>query len=35
MGERARRAAEEHPVERNTRETLEVLDAAWKAKRGL
>jgi len=29
MGERARRAAEEHPVERNTRETLEVLDAAW------
>ncbi len=32
MGERARRAAEEHPVERNTRETLEVLDAAWRAR---
>ena len=34
MGERARRAAEEHPVERNTRETLEVLDAAWRARGG-
>jgi len=34
MGERARRAAEEHPVERNTRETLEVLDRAWRARTG-
>lgn len=30
MGEQARRAAEAHPVERNTRETLEVLDSAWR-----
>lgn len=34
MGERARRAAEEHPVGRNTRETLEALDAAWRARGG-
>jgi UDP-glucose:(heptosyl)LPS alpha-1,3-glucosyltransferase len=32
MGEEARRVAEAHPVERNTRETLEVLDGAWRAK---
>jgi UDP-glucose:(heptosyl)LPS alpha-1,3-glucosyltransferase len=30
MGEQARRVAEAHPVERNTRETLEVLESAWK-----
>ena len=30
MGEQARRIAEEHSVERNTRETLEVLEEAWK-----
>jgi len=34
MGEEARRVAEAHPVERNTRETLEVLDAAWRARSG-
>jgi len=34
MGEQARRIAEAHPVERNTRETLEVLDSAWKARGG-
>ena len=31
MGEQARRIAEAYPVERNTRETLEVLDRAWRA----
>jgi UDP-glucose:(heptosyl)LPS alpha-1,3-glucosyltransferase len=30
MGEQARLVAESHPMERNTRETLEVLDRAWK-----
>ena len=35
MGEQARRIAEAYTVERNTRETLEVLDSAWRAKRGL
>jgi len=34
MGERARRTAEAHPVERNTRGTLEVLESAWRAKVG-
>ena len=34
MGERARQVAEAHPVERNTRETLEVLDRAWREKTG-
>lgn len=34
MGEQARRVAESHPVERNTRETLEVLDGAWRARGG-
>ncbi len=29
MGEQARRLAEAHPVERNTRETLEVLESVW------
>ncbi len=33
MGEQARRAAEFHPVERNTRETLEVLESAWRERR--
>lgn len=32
MGEQARRIAEAYTVERNTRETLEALDAAWRAK---
>ena len=32
MGEQARRIAEEHPVERNTLETLELLDRAWRAR---
>lgn len=32
MGEQARRVAEAHPVERNTRETLEVLDATWRSR---
>jgi UDP-glucose:(heptosyl)LPS alpha-1,3-glucosyltransferase len=34
MGEQARLVAEAHPVERNTRETLEVLDSAWSARGG-
>ena len=34
MGEQARLDAEAHPVERNTRETLEVLDRAWRARSG-
>ncbi|OIP36723.1 MAG: hypothetical protein AUK27_00885 [Deltaproteobacteria bacterium CG2_30_66_27] len=34
MGERARRIAEAYPVERNTRETLELLDRAWRARSG-
>jgi UDP-glucose:(heptosyl)LPS alpha-1,3-glucosyltransferase len=34
MGEQARRVAEAHPVERNTRETLELLDSAWRARGG-
>lgn len=34
MGEQARRVAEAHPVERNTREMLEVLDRAWRARSG-
>jgi UDP-glucose:(heptosyl)LPS alpha-1,3-glucosyltransferase len=34
MGEQARRIAEAHPMERNTRETLEVLDRAWRARGG-
>jgi len=34
MGEQARLVAESHPVERNTRETLEVLDRAWREKTG-
>jgi UDP-glucose:(heptosyl)LPS alpha-1,3-glucosyltransferase len=34
MGEQARRVAEAYPVERNTRETLEVLDLAWRARGG-
>jgi UDP-glucose:(heptosyl)LPS alpha-1,3-glucosyltransferase len=34
MGEQARLVAEAHPVERNTRETLEVLDRAWREIRG-
>jgi UDP-glucose:(heptosyl)LPS alpha-1,3-glucosyltransferase len=34
MGGQARRIAESHPVERNTRETLEVLDRAWRARGG-
>jgi len=32
MGEQARRIAEAYPVERNTRETLEVLDSAWRSR---
>ena len=34
MGEQARRVAEAYPVERNTRETLEVLDSAWRTRSG-
>jgi UDP-glucose:(heptosyl)LPS alpha-1,3-glucosyltransferase len=34
MGEQARRVAEAYPVERNTRETFEVLRRAWKARGG-
>jgi len=34
MGEQARRVAEAHPVERNTAETLEILDRAWREKIG-
>jgi UDP-glucose:(heptosyl)LPS alpha-1,3-glucosyltransferase len=34
MGEEARRVAEAHPVERNTRETLEALGSAWRARGG-
>jgi UDP-glucose:(heptosyl)LPS alpha-1,3-glucosyltransferase len=34
MGEQARRVAETHPVERNTRETLKLLDSAWRARSG-
>jgi len=34
MGEQARRIAEAYPVERNTRETLEVLDRVWRARNG-
>jgi UDP-glucose:(heptosyl)LPS alpha-1,3-glucosyltransferase len=34
MGEQARLVAEAHPVERNTRETLEVLDSVWRARNG-
>jgi UDP-glucose:(heptosyl)LPS alpha-1,3-glucosyltransferase len=34
MGEQARLVAGSHPVERNTRETLEVLDRAWRARGG-
>jgi len=34
MGEQARRIAEAYTVERNTRETLEVLDHAWRARGG-
>jgi len=32
MGEQARRVAEAHSVERNTRETLEVLGQAWRVR---
>jgi len=34
LGEQARRVAEAYPVERNTRETLEVLDSAWRVRSG-
>jgi UDP-glucose:(heptosyl)LPS alpha-1,3-glucosyltransferase len=34
MGEEARRAAEAHPLERNTRETLEALEIAWRERSG-
>jgi UDP-glucose:(heptosyl)LPS alpha-1,3-glucosyltransferase len=34
MGEQARRAAEAHPVEKNALETLEILEAAWRARDG-
>jgi UDP-glucose:(heptosyl)LPS alpha-1,3-glucosyltransferase len=34
MGEQARLVAEAHPVEKNTRETLEVLDQVWREIRG-
>ena len=34
MGEQARRVAQAYPVERNARETLDVLDSAWRTRSG-
>jgi UDP-glucose:(heptosyl)LPS alpha-1,3-glucosyltransferase len=33
MGEQSRLVAEFHPVERNTRETLDVLESAWRVRK--